>query len=87
LSLCTFFILYVFRSWIFDLLLLFQSPFLITPPFPEYVSGHSTFSAAVAEVLKLYFGGDDTYRGKDKIPFVSFIPCFLLAAFMLYNII
>jgi hypothetical protein len=29
-----------------------------TPPFPEYSSGHSTFSAAGAEILKLFTGGD-----------------------------
>ena len=29
---------------------------LITPPFPEYVSGHSTFSAAAATVLTAHFG-------------------------------
>lgn len=29
-----------------------------TPPFAEYVSGHSTFSAACAEVLRLATGGD-----------------------------
>jgi hypothetical protein len=29
-----------------------------TPPFPEHVSGHSTFSAAAAEVLKSFTGGD-----------------------------
>ncbi len=29
-----------------------------SPPFPEYVSGHSTFSAAAAEVLRTYFGSD-----------------------------
>ncbi|MFI7700299.1 vanadium-dependent haloperoxidase [Nonomuraea sp. NPDC049480] len=29
-----------------------------TPPFAEYVSGHSTFSAASAEVLKRFTGGD-----------------------------
>jgi hypothetical protein len=29
-----------------------------TPPFPEYTSGHSTFSAAAAEVLKRYTGSD-----------------------------
>lgn len=29
-----------------------------TPPFPAYVSGHSTFSGAAAEVLKLWFGTD-----------------------------
>jgi hypothetical protein len=31
-------------------------PLLTTPPFPEYVSGHSTFSGAAAEVLASYFG-------------------------------
>lgn len=31
-----------------------------TPPFPEYVSGHSTFSAAAAEVLRR-FTGDDVF--------------------------
>jgi hypothetical protein len=29
-----------------------------TPPFPEYISGHSTFSAAGAEILKLFTGSD-----------------------------
>ena len=29
-----------------------------TPPFPEFVSGHSTFSAAAAEVLKRFSGSD-----------------------------
>ncbi len=31
---------------------------LITPPFPEYISGHSTFSAAAAEVLTSFFGSN-----------------------------
>jgi uncharacterized protein DUF6851/vanadium-dependent haloperoxidase-like protein len=30
----------------------------MTPPFPEFVSGHSTFSAAAAEVLKQFTGSD-----------------------------
>ncbi len=30
-----------------------------TPPFPEYISGHSTFSAAGAEILKLFTGSDN----------------------------
>jgi hypothetical protein len=30
----------------------------MTPPFPEYVSGHSVFSAAAAEVLKQFTGTD-----------------------------
>ena len=34
------------------------SSFLITPPFPEYVSGHSTFSGAAAEILTSLFGNN-----------------------------
>jgi len=30
-----------------------------TPPFPEYSSGHSNFSAAGAEILRLFTGRDD----------------------------
>lgn len=32
------------------------TPLLETPPFPSYVSGHSTFSAAAATVLTRFFG-------------------------------
>jgi hypothetical protein len=35
--------------------------FLITPPFPEYVSGHSTFSAAAATILAATFGDATTF--------------------------
>ena len=38
--------------------------FIITPPFPDYVSGHSTFSGAASTVLALFFGTDD-------VPFTS----------------
>lgn len=38
------------------------TPFLETPPFPEYTSGHSTFSGAAAAVLAQFFGAD-------RIPF------------------
>lgn len=31
----------------------------MSPPFAEYTSGHSTFSAAGAAVLKLFTGSDD----------------------------
>jgi hypothetical protein len=34
-------------------------PYLPTPPFAEYTSGHSGFSAAGAEVLRLFTGRDD----------------------------
>lgn len=36
----------------------FQVDTFPTPPFPEYTSGHSAFSAAGAEVLKLFTGSD-----------------------------
>jgi hypothetical protein len=38
-----------------------------TPPFPEYISGHSTFSAAAAEILKL-FTGCDRFGGSVTFP-------------------
>lgn len=47
----------------------------MTPPFPEFMSGHSTFSAAAAEVLKSFTGSDafgDSYtveRGKSKFEY------------------
>ncbi len=37
------------------------SSFLITPPFPEYTSGHSTFSGAAAEILTAYFGDNQSF--------------------------
>lgn len=36
-------------------------PCVPTPPFPEYVSGHSTFSAAAATVLTEWFGADYSF--------------------------
>jgi len=35
------------------------SSFLVTPNFPEYTSGHSTFSGAGARVIETFFGTDD----------------------------
>jgi hypothetical protein len=40
-------------------------PFLQTPPFPEYISGHSTVSGASAEVLSHFFG--DPFNYKDSV--------------------
>ena len=37
-------------------------PFLQTPPFPEYISGHSVVSAASAEILSHFFGNTFNYR-------------------------
>ena len=36
----------------------YQATTVVTPPFSEYFSGHSTFSAAAAEVLKRFTGSD-----------------------------
>jgi hypothetical protein len=53
--------------------------FIITPPFPDYVSGHSTFSAAAATVLPLFYGTEDLpfTTGSDFLPGVyrSFSTC------------
>ena len=36
----------------------YQALNVVTPNFPEYVSGHSTFTAAGASLLSLFNGGD-----------------------------
>jgi hypothetical protein len=36
----------------------YQPETFVTPPFPEYTSGHSAFSAAAAEILKRFTGSD-----------------------------
>ncbi|WP_114778483.1 vanadium-dependent haloperoxidase [Botryobacter ruber] len=40
-------------------------PLLQTPPFPEYLSGHSTISAASAVILSYYFG--DNFKYTDTV--------------------
>ncbi|MFD0793106.1 vanadium-dependent haloperoxidase [Mucilaginibacter litoreus] len=47
---------YLDRSW---------KPFLQTPPFPEYVSGHSVISAVSANILSRFFG--DHYGFTDSV--------------------
>src|SRR5438477_5798277 len=44
--------------------------FIVTPPFPDYVSGHSTFSGAAASVLPLFYGTEDLpfTTGSDFLP-------------------
>jgi len=53
--------------------------FIVTPPFPDYTSGHSTFSAAAATALPLFFGTEDLpfTTGSDFLPGVyrSFSTC------------
>lgn len=46
------------------------SSFIATPPFPDYVSGHSTFSGAAATVLALFYGTDNISftTGSDFLP-------------------
>jgi len=44
----------------------YQQLTVVTPPFPEYVSGHSTFSAAGATLLSMANGGD-TFGGSITI--------------------
>lgn len=45
-------------------------PLLETPPFPEYTSGHSTFSGAAAVALSAFFGHDRVRFsvGSDDLP-------------------
>jgi hypothetical protein len=60
---------YIQRSW---------QPYIQTPPFPEYPSGHSVVSAAAAEVLTGMFGTvaftDETHVDEGEAPrhFTSF---------------
>jgi hypothetical protein len=44
----------------------YQHPTVVTPPFPEYTSGHSTFSAA-ARIAIIAFTGSDTFNGQVTI--------------------
>ncbi len=45
----------------------YQAATVVTPPFPEYISGHSIFSAAGATTLRL-FTGSDVFGGSVTIP-------------------
>ena len=48
------------------------SPLLATPPFPSYVSGHSTFSGTAATVLSALFGARTSFTTtSDALPGVS----------------
>jgi PAP2 superfamily len=44
-------------------------PYIQTPPFPAYVSGHSTISAAAAEVMTAWFGNDLTFKDTSSLEF------------------
>ncbi len=41
----------------------YQSPTFVTPPFSEYVSGHSMFSRTAAEILTAFAGSAQMYDG------------------------
>lgn len=45
----------------------YQDPTFVTPPFPEFTSGHSAFSAAAAEVLTRFTGREDFHDGVTRI--------------------
>ena len=44
-------------------------PILQTPPFPEYVSGHSVVSGAAATVLTAVFGDDFSFLDDTELPY------------------
>ena len=76
---------YTFNFWRPVTAIAFAEPelnwtsFIVTPPFPDYVSGHSTFSAAAATVIPLFYGTEDLpfTTGSDFLPGVyrSFATC------------
>jgi hypothetical protein len=43
-------------------------PYLQTPPFPEYTSGHAVISAAAAEIMTHYFG-ETSYTDSSELEF------------------
>jgi hypothetical protein len=44
-------------------------PYIQTPPFPSYVSGHSVISNASAEVMTHYFGDNFNYTDSSEREF------------------
>jgi hypothetical protein len=46
----------------------YQRPTFVTPPFPAYVSGHSTYSRAAAEVMTLFTGSPFFPGGVGEFP-------------------
>ena len=44
-------------------------PLLQTPPFPEYLSGHSVASAASASILTHYFGDNFSYKDSVEVSY------------------
>ncbi len=46
-------------------------PFLQTPPFPEYTSGHSTISASAATVLTGIYGDNFAFRDTADLRYIG----------------
>jgi len=44
-------------------------PYIQTPPFPEYTSGHAVISAAAAEVMTHHFGDNINYTDTSELEF------------------
>jgi hypothetical protein len=44
-------------------------PFLQTPPFPEYTSGHSVISSAAAEVMTALYGDNFAFNDSTEVPY------------------
>jgi len=52
---------YVYNTWRPNMAFRNWEPLLTTPPFPEYGSGHSSFSGAGSEVLTAFFGNNHSF--------------------------
>ena len=50
------------------------TPYIQTPPFPEFTSGHSVISNAAAAVLTALLGDNFEFTDKTEIPFGNSIP-------------
>jgi hypothetical protein len=58
-------------------------PFLQTPPFPEYTSGHSVASATIAAMLTKIFGDNFAFTDDYEVPYVGIsrsFPSFIKAS-------
>jgi PAP2 superfamily protein len=85
-AICSWDAKYTFNFWRPVTAIAFAEPqlnwmsFIVTPPFPDYTSGHSTFSAAAATVLPLFYDTEDLpfTTGSDFLPgvFRNFSTCF-----------
>ncbi|TAL77970.1 MAG: phosphatase PAP2 family protein, partial [Bacteroidetes bacterium] len=46
-------------------------PFLQTPPFPEYTSGHSTITACAASVLTAFYGDNFAFQDTSDLRYIG----------------